>query len=106
MISEDFKARGVHQHRVRITDGRMAGEHIVIFAAAYEHCAWMPMAVPLAEAERIETEGSAKKITSMFPYFQPLDPRTRTPHDEEHSQLRIMYDEDDPHKDRTQIGRA
>src|ERR1035441_1284551 len=42
MISEDFKARGVHQHRVRITDGRMVGEHIVIFDDAYEHCVWMP----------------------------------------------------------------
>jgi hypothetical protein len=58
MISEDFKARGVHQHRVRITDGRMVGEHIVIFDDAYEHCAWMPMAVATAEAERTACTGA------------------------------------------------
>ena len=37
----------------------------------------------------------------LFTNVQPVDPKTRTPYNEKDSPLRIMYHEDDPHKDRT-----
>lgn len=100
MILEDFKRHGVHERRVKIMGGKLRGEYVVKFDGAYESCAWMPMAIAL-EAARIEAEGKTQKPERMFTDVQLVDRRTRTPHDEENSQLRIRYDEDDPAKDRT-----
>ena len=129
VVSDEFTRLGVHQHPVNVEmeigGTKIRRKLLVVFDESYTCSAMWPIDTVFASAGMLrhvedsapeteahpdgcledeaptEAEGSAKKAKRLFTDVQHVDPRTRTPHDEKHSPLRIKYDEDDPRKDRT-----